>query len=664
MSNLDSSSRRGTLVAVAAATLGSIVLYLAGTFTGSSALWAFSAGGFVSVTTGLTMLLALLVEGVIVWRAKWTTAEDSPVKPAGLYSAVSIAFVALFALACVMARVKFHFLGDGYSVLGALSVPDPLLKTRNLGAGMVTLWLRDLVGGADQASALIAFRISAVSSGILLLSVAAWAAARLFNHFVDRILLLLAVATGGYALLSFGYVENYALFVACVGTFTLYGAVVVEGQAPRWIVLPPAVLACFFHIFGFFLLPAVIMLLLSKTQLSRWFCSISIATRTLMAVVSGIVLVAAYFAIRPADLQLTFVLLPLLPDRFTVDEYTLFSLRHLTDFVNLLFLLVPGLLPLLIVALSSYRRGERRQWPGWLLFLSLSLLAAVFVINPGLGMARDWDLLSFCGPPLLIGLTIIALRTANRAAGRLTVSLAIVLGIAGLSTRVAVLRHHDSAAEQFLDFANRYPLKNQSSLFAMAKQYTNDSANVTPVLDSLAHRFPQHPMVLAGENSFANGKYDEAARMARAALARNYVHHQAHALLGATLLKTKRYDSAAYYLRIAAAMNPYNGVICNNLATTCMFLGNWGEARKWSDRSLAVTSDYRPLIDAVAIRLILKDTTKAVEYFRQLTSRNDIPCTAFKALAGDFLRAGLLAKAREARHHYESCIRQSKKEGP
>ena len=82
-------------------------------------------------------------------------------------------------------------------------------------------------------------------------------------------------------------------------------------------------------------------------------------------------------------------------------DYTLFSPTHLWDIANQLLLLIPILPALLIIAFLRPMRSFE-PFDLFLLFFSIGGLVFLFGIEPGLGMARDWDLFALSGVgPLL-----------------------------------------------------------------------------------------------------------------------------------------------------------------------------------------------------------------------------------------------------------------------
>jgi tetratricopeptide (TPR) repeat protein len=82
------------------------------------------------------------------------------------------------------------------------------------------------------------------------------------------------------------------------------------------------------------------------------------------------------------------------------DPYWFFSLSHLIDILNEALLVAPVAVPALIYL--SLRRGRQKALPENRFLGVVALFAFLFAfwVNPHLGAARDWDLLSLFGFPL------------------------------------------------------------------------------------------------------------------------------------------------------------------------------------------------------------------------------------------------------------------------
>ena len=97
--------------------------------------------------------------------------------------------------------------------------------------------------------------VLSIACGVTLLAALSAGATYLFRAVRDRLLFVIGMASGGYMLLFFGYIENYPLFVLMVGIFSLAGLMIASDKISRgWIVLP-LVGATLFHPFGLALGP-------------------------------------------------------------------------------------------------------------------------------------------------------------------------------------------------------------------------------------------------------------------------------------------------------------------------------------------------------------------------------------------------------------------------
>ncbi len=334
--------------------------------------------------------------------------------------------IALFGLLFYVLRAKTHFLGDGYLVLSNLASAAPYVKPTEWGGTALNILLKGLIGGNPEQAALLSFQGTSIGAGVLFILVAAAFTRALFERTIHRILFLLGICTGGYMLLFFGYVEYYSLFILSVMVYTLTGLLVIKGKLNRWVTIAPLFLAVFFHVMGVSLIPSVIYLLASRTRIgefmSRQNRAVKIAAGIGLAAIS--VVIFGYFYSNGYTFRLALV--PLIQDRFTVESYTLFSPAHLVDFLNLLLLLLPGLLLFIAVFLLAQGKGllMRREYI-YLLVLSGSVLGAIFVVDPKLGMPRDWDLFSFAGLPLATLCFYRLLDNRSRMPGYATIALGV-----------------------------------------------------------------------------------------------------------------------------------------------------------------------------------------------------------------------------------------------
>jgi Flp pilus assembly protein TadD len=187
------------------------------------------------------------------------------------------------------------------------------------------------------------------------------------------------------------------------------------------------VVAGLFHVSAWFLLPGMLYLLWNRGSEDN-----KPVYRVLTFLIACLAIVAAtyYYANYRGDQ----IFVPFIADES--NPYSFFSFQHMSDVANLLMLAAP--LPLFVIGYALARKITTSillspQIMFLVLCFSGALLFTIYV-DPKLGAARDWDLLSLCGVPaaflaalvfsevfkqrrqavtlLLVGLAVIAAHTA------------------------------------------------------------------------------------------------------------------------------------------------------------------------------------------------------------------------------------------------------------
>ncbi|PWB71390.1 hypothetical protein C3F09_07955, partial [candidate division GN15 bacterium] len=383
-----------------------LLLFFVSSFFPSARVWGLSVWGHLPVYVPILLTIAgvAIVALERYWSHRQKSGETGPSnESAGRYVLYSALIVCVFAALIYFLRGRTHFLGDGDSLLAELAKPQPLIKPRETGSGLVLVWMKGFIGGDPQAASLLAYQAVSIVSGILFALIAAIGSGLLFPRLGERLLMLTGLLFGGYALMFFGYVENYAPLAVGILLFGVLGLLIAENRANKWLILIPLALTCFFHILGTLLIPAALYLLAAHTKLAA---RISRASRANKSLVVGTIVVlglVAFGYLYQTDYYFRFAFVPILPDRFSIKGYTLFSIAHIADVINLLFLLVPGFL----VSFALFRTQPLKMLFGtrsarFLLLTAVSTLLAVCVLDPKLGMPRDWDLFSLPAIPVTL----------------------------------------------------------------------------------------------------------------------------------------------------------------------------------------------------------------------------------------------------------------------
>ena len=110
--------------------------------------------------------------------------------------------------------------------------------------------------------------------------------------------------------------------------------------------------------------------------------------------VCGIAFLLLYFFSE----EMHYYIIPLLPGhgRYPWPDYWLLSLTHLVDIANLFLLMIPAGL-LLVFFVSRTKFCNRDEINRFLLYFSAAGILFLFLIEPKLGIGRDWDLFAPAG---------------------------------------------------------------------------------------------------------------------------------------------------------------------------------------------------------------------------------------------------------------------------
>ncbi len=575
----------GTTVAF----LASLGLFVFGVYLPIPRLWAFSMLDYYPHWIGAVVFLVGLAYCVVLLLTKG--GESEPVAPPGqrpylvATSLITLAMIGLF----IIARTRTHFLGDGYTVLSLLASEKPLIKGREIGEAMAHLWLSNVLGGPTKSAALLSYRLISIGAGALFVLGTFLTAGQLFENLRDRLAFAFGMFTAGFFLLFFGYVENYSLFVLAVAAFIYVGLLATGAKISRWYILIPLAAAITFHVLGVTLVPPAIFLLLSGTRFGRRVARARPATWLALVFITVTVGSAALYYLMQADIFIQLAVLPPFANRFTVDNYTLFSIHHLLDFANLVFLLLPGFL-VIATSVLPFRRDEYDDRSGvvFLAIASLSTLGAVFLFDPKLGMTRDWDLFAFAGvAPAALGYFLLLRRNPGGVPVRPAAWLAIGLGAIVLAARVGIVDDPPRAIAYFEDIITRDHGRNRTSQRVLYDYYIaqDDSLRAEAAKDRWSAQYPIRMSYDSAYQYFNAGRCDLAMPILHRVL-KDYPNYTgAWATACACYTNRQDYDSALFYCRVARGMNPYDASILNNLGLVYFYTDRKGDGLRLMEQA-------------------------------------------------------------------------------
>jgi hypothetical protein len=327
----------------------------------------------------------------------------------GLWISVLLAFA-----------VQGHMLGDSALIIQLTpqlpSIEDATSNFRNQPLTYLFLRLLQMViGGGAAVEPAHLYVVADLIGGVLFLILTIGFVNTLKISTLDKTLLSLLFVFGAGNQMFFGYVENYVFFYVCVSAYLISGWLALEGKLS--VVVP---LVCFafmvgLHLGGAIFSPTLLPLIVPVWRKHRIraivFPCLVVASAVVLLGISGytpgVIQQRVSDALRNDFLPIT--------NSSGVIPYGIFSGLHLVDWGNALLHVAPIEFIMIIVLLIALRNQIAWRSP-LIMFLLMATscgLLFTFVMNPALGMARDWDLLASFFVPLRFLLVYLLLQTID-----------------------------------------------------------------------------------------------------------------------------------------------------------------------------------------------------------------------------------------------------------
>ena len=550
----------------------SVVLFALGALFPVGRTWGLEAAAWLSPVAGV-LLLILAAAAPLSLRARSRVDRLPEGVVLVLLLAVALALFVTF-------RAHARFLGDGAQNLGLLAEAAPPPKITSAGTWWLLLGLRRLAGGDAEHAARLAYQLLSIGSGVAYVLVAWFLGRPLVEGGAARRLLAVALLTGGWTLQFFGYFENYAPFLVTTTAFALAGAKAARDGRGRGVAMAWGAASVALHALGLLLLPAVLLLFRPRELTGPRRLALAVA------LAAGGVAAAAWFVGGSLERQLLFV--PPFPTRFGVPGYTMFSLPHLLDVVNLALLLLPGLLVVLAASWSGPGGPRRPRDPAheFLVVVAASCWLGVFVFDPKLGLPRDWDLFAFAGPPLLLALLVPRLAHPEPRVVR-GIALAAALGAVVLAGRVATNTDEATAYRQFRRHLALDPARGRNARYhalAYLRRIGREDLVQQETAAWLAE-YPERRLVREAIAARDAGDLEGSIRRNLQAIRIAPDFFDAWNDLGTCYLRAGRRTEAREAYDVALALNPGYPGVWINLGLWAYAGEDWIEAQRWWERA-------------------------------------------------------------------------------
>jgi tetratricopeptide (TPR) repeat protein len=389
--------------------VGLFLIHLLPLLLPSSRTWGFNQLLFLS--TGLTAAYVILAAAALIipflpGLSKWCEALADTLSTVLFQNRrkqyYRLLFITIMTGLFILFRAPTHFFGDGYALITNLASPaGTFVKWSEKGITLILIAIQSLLGPQNQKTALAAFQLVSVCSGTIALYFFFLIAEAISEDRMKRLLTLSVSIFSGAILLFFGYVENYPLLWPFLSGFIYCSLRYLKGRKGLTAAGILLAFGLFLHLQMGAFIPAYIYLLFCRGRGLLIYRKMRILVWSAAAVflLAGIFL---FIKTYQTDLYFENIFLPLWKGKPVAPEYTLFSLSHLADIFNLLLLLSP-LLPLLLFYAGRALPGIfKDRIPLFLFLAAIGGLLFLFLIDPTLGMVRDWDLFSLSGYALTL----------------------------------------------------------------------------------------------------------------------------------------------------------------------------------------------------------------------------------------------------------------------
>ncbi len=568
-----------------------------------------------------------------------------------------IIFIAIMTALFIIFAAPTHFLGDGYPLLNNIaSDTGTFIKWSERGVSWILLGVQSLIGPKNIDNALTAFRIISVASGIITIWIFFLIAEIAGSNDIKRFLIFIILTFSAVALLFFGYVESYPILWIGFSAFLYFSLKYMKTGQGLWWAFLFLLFDIFIHLQSFVLVPAFIYLLLCRgygrniyNHYKTWFIG------------SGIIIAAAILMIfiykYSTDLYFENIFLPLFVGKPIYPVYSLISRPHLLDIANQLLLLSP-LLPLLIVLSIKYiSRTVRHKETIFLALSAVGSLIFLFIIDPKLTMARDWDLFSNSACALSILFIILIHDSALTTIKRLSISILILLIIFPLPYFLTNLNEKRSI--EYIEYMIDLDLeKSFSSIFILNKYLLKHGYNEKA--DSLQDTYNKYPFPKSRYDwalaEIQDGNVEKAWSIFRGTI-KDHFDQNYHVVLKDLYLREKNYAKALEHINKAIQLQSYADYLYGYRGEILLYIKRYNEALKDFYRAYELNSGDPNHPEGIAAVYFRKEQPDSgIFYTNIMLELDSTRAIGYYMLAQAYIKKKNFRKAQEYADRYAGFV--------
>jgi len=391
-------------------------------------------------------------------------------------------FIAVMTALFIIFSAPTHFLGDGYDVLKNIANPEGVhIKWSEIGITKLLNAIVPLLGTHDENNSRLSFQIISIVSGVTAIYFYFLIAGIITNNRITKTLIFILSTFSGSLLLFFGYAEYYPLLWPLLAGhiyFSLRFLKAERGVIWLWIFL---IIGIIMHLQMILFLPAAVYISLDTGRGLSFFRSYRkpiLGLLIVLSVIFGSVIIYKYMI----DLYIKDILLTLFIGKPIDPGYAIISFPHIIDILNEIILISPFLLLMIVLNRVNIKNISNSVISKYLFIVSLCCLLFLLIIDPKLGMPRDWDLFALTIFPISLFIIVNFSSQIGPVLKRLLISISLLSIISILPFLITNLSKAEST--NYLKYIIDLDRAKSLSSFAVLHSYYKDIGD-TCAVDSL-----------------------------------------------------------------------------------------------------------------------------------------------------------------------------------
>jgi tetratricopeptide (TPR) repeat protein len=497
-------------------------------------------------------------------------------------------------------RIPTFFLGDGYYVINNVGNELPVVfKWSEEAAVQLVFLVSKLVPLTGPRCGEYAYAVVSVISG----GVAIWClwliTREISGDGSSRLLGFMVLICSGWSLLFFGYAENYPLLWPFMTAYIYFSIRHIKGDGPLYQPTLLLAISLALHLQTLFFVISYPFVLFAGDRGQDMYRKFRRSLLMLAGAGGGIGLILFMYLYRTSlDFRIHF--LPLWDGRPARPDYALLTVKHLADIANLIMLLSPVAIILFVLAWKHLRRSASSPVGRFLLVFTIGGSLFLFLIDPKLGLSRDWDLFALTG----LGPTLFLLFAHSSEARPRHELFPALAGLALVLTMpfLAVNLNRQPSIDRYIALMRLDPEVSRGGMVVLRSYYymVGDTASAEAEDREIYNMFPAVRLVRRATDLSRAGRGEEAMILADSVLRIDPYSKEAYNLRGMIFLRSRDYQRAIADLEQASRLGQYDARIMVNLAQAYFAIGD--QVRTM--RSLRKAQDLNPnlsfVIDALA----------------------------------------------------------------